>query len=291
MECLEWSVSPMPQLVTVGHGVWKPGMRHFSRNFGLYDVLFVRSGCMYMAEDGREYEVRAGHMLTLEPGKTHVGYRESEEETEIVWVHIKHDSARCRLPAEQIPWSLVLRKGTDSDLAPVNRPIYMPKFGYMELGEAWVILEEMVRLHNRLSVETVLGLQAQFVQLLAKLQELVRTSEAESRSGRLAGAVAAYLRKHESLPFYTVQLEKEFHYNLDYISRCLKRHTGMSPLEYLRHVRMEKARRLLEQSAELTVKQIAEIVCMPDPNYFSRMFRKESGMSPAEYRKKRLGYS
>ncbi|TNJ65597.1 helix-turn-helix domain-containing protein [Paenibacillus hemerocallicola] len=291
MECMEWSVSPLPQLVTVGYGVWKPGMRHFSRNFGLYDVLFVRTGCIYMAEDEKEYEVRAGHMLALEPGKTHVGYRDSTEETELYWIHIKHDSAQSRISAEHIPWSLVLRKGNDSDLAPANRPIYMPKYGYLELGEAWGILEEMVQLHNRLSVETVLKLQARFVQLLAKLQELVRTSEADSRSGRLAGAVAAYLRRHESLPFHTGQLENEFHYHVDYVSRCLKRHTGMSPLEYLRHVRMEKARRLLEQSAELTVKQIAEMVCMADANYFSRMFRKETGMSPAAYRKKRLGYS
>lgn len=291
MECLEWTASPLPQLVTVGHGFWKPGMRHFSRSFGLYDVLFVRKGCIYMAEQNREYEINAGHLLTLEPGKPHVGYRETEEETELFWIHIKHESARSCVPAEQIPWSLVLRKGTDADTAPANRPIYMPKFGYLELSAVWGVLEEMVRLHNRLCVETVLKLQAQYVLLLAKLQELVRTAKPESRSGKLAAAVAAHLRTYEAEPFSADRLEKEFHYNLDYISRCLKRHTGMSPLEYVRHVRMEKARRLLEQPDELTVRQIAELVCVPDPNYFARMFRKETGMSPAAYRKGRLGYS
>lgn len=291
MLCLEWSVSPLPQLVTIGSSVWKPGMRHFSRNFGLYDVLFVKSGCIYMAEEDRQYEVRAGHMLTLEPGKTHVGYRETSEDTKLYWLHIKHDSARSRTPAEQIPWSLVLRKGTDSDPDPVKRPIFIPKFGELELETVWPILEEMVRLHDRLTVETVLQLQSLYVGLLAKLQELIGRSKTESRSGKLAAAVAAYLRKHERQPFAAEQLEREFHYNLDYISRCLKRHTGMSPLEYLRHVRMERARRLLEQSEELTVRQIAEMVCIPDPNYFSRMFRKETGMSPAAYRKRRIGYS
>lgn len=291
MECLEWSVSPLPQLVTVGHSVWKPGWRHFSRCFGLYDVLYVKSGCIYMAEEDQEYEVRAGHILTLEPGKTHVGYKETEEDTELFWVHIKHDSARSYIPAEQIPWSLMLRMGTDKDTSPVNRSIFMPKFGKLELDPVWDILEQMVRLHSQLCTETVMKLQSQYIQMLAKLQELVRTSEAESRSGRLAAVISAYLRKHEDVPFRMEWMEKEFHYNLDYISRCLKRHTGMSPLEYLRHVRMEKARRLLEQSDELTIKQIAEMVCMPDANYFSRMFRKDTGMSPVAYRKKKLGYS
>ncbi|MEF3305998.1 AraC family transcriptional regulator [Paenibacillus sp. GYB003] len=291
MECLEWFVPPLPQLVTVGYTVWKPGMRHFSRNFGLYDVILVRSGCIFMAENGREYEVRAGHILTLEPGKTHVGYRESEEDTELFWIHIKHESARSRIPVEQIPWSLVLRKGTDSDPDPAMRPMYMPKFGYLGLDAAWPVLEEMMRLHDSLSVGSVLKLQAEFARLLAGLQESVGRANPESPSSRLASAVAAYLRRFERAPFGAEMLEREFHYNPDYISRCLKRHTGMSPLEYVRHIRMERAKRLLAQSPELTVKQIAELVCMPDPNYFSRMFRKETGVSPAEYRKRRIGYS
>ncbi|GAA3399789.1 helix-turn-helix transcriptional regulator [Paenibacillus hodogayensis] len=291
MECLEWPVSSLPQLVTVGHAVWKPGMRHFSRKFGLYDVLFVKTGCIYMAENGREFEVRAGQMLTLEPGMKHVGYRDTEEATELFWIHMKHDSVRTVVPSEQIPWSLVLRKGSDTDKGPLVRPMYMPKFGSLELSALWGILEEMVRLHNGLTVENVLKLQAQYVLLLAKLQELLRTSRSETRSGRLAAAVSAYLRKQERQPFSTAQLEKEFHYNLDYISRCLKQHTGMSPMEYVRHMRIESAKRLLEQPEELTVKQVAERVGIPDANYFARMFRKETGLSPAVYRKKRLGYS
>ncbi|MDF2721481.1 MAG: AraC family transcriptional regulator [Paenibacillus sp.] len=291
MECMEWSISPLPQFVTVGHSVWKPGSRHFSRCFGLYDVLFVKTGCIFMAEEGREYEVRAGHMLTLEPEKQHVGYRDTEEDTELFWVHIKHDPARAYVDSEQIPWSLLLRKGTDLDISPISRPVYMPKFGKLELGPIWDSLEQMVRLHNQLSTETVMKLQLYYMQLLDKLQELVQSSGSDSRSGRLAAAVSAYLRKHEQAPFRMESLEQQFHYHLDYIARCLKRHTGMSPLEYLRHVRMEKARRLLEQPGELTIRQIAETVCMPDANYFSRLFRSHTGMSPAAYRKKKLGYS
>ncbi|PYI56571.1 AraC family transcriptional regulator [Paenibacillus flagellatus] len=290
MECLEWTVAPPPQLVTVGRGVWQPGMRHFARTFGLYDILFVRSGCLYMAEEGREYAIGPGQLLTLEPEKRHVGYKECEVETELFWMHVRHEAPQGRVAADDIPWSLVLRKGTDKDLDPARRPIYMPKYGSLEMESVWPMLEEMVRLHDGLCVGTVLKLQAQYFRLLASLQELVRTSGPESRSGRLAAAVAAYLRSCEREPFKAELLERRFHYHIDYLSRCLKKHTGMSPVEYVRHIRIEKARRLLEQSPELTVKQIAEQVCMPDPNYFARMFRKETGMSPAAYRKRRHGY-
>jgi AraC-like DNA-binding protein len=244
-----------------------------------------------MKEDEKEYEIGPGHMLLLEPGMTHEGYRPCEEETEVIWVHIKHDYEQQRMVSSDIPWSLVLRKGTDLDAAPANQPIYVPKFGCFELDEVWNVLEEMVRLHNRLLVGSAIQLQALFVQLLVQLQLLIRGAATESAAGRLAAAVAAYLRKHADEPLQLIELEEVFHFNRDYINRCLKRHTGMTPVEYLRHIRMDKACRLLEHSPGLSIKQIGTAVGIEDANYFIRLFQKEKGITPAAYRRKRQGYT
>ncbi|MDG0809945.1 hypothetical protein [Cohnella rhizosphaerae] len=69
MECIQWQMPPIPQLVTAGHGTWRPGMQHFRRSFGLYDIIFVKSGCLYMEEDGVEYAIGPHHLLVLEPGE------------------------------------------------------------------------------------------------------------------------------------------------------------------------------------------------------------------------------
>ena len=37
--CLEFAIPPLPQFVTAGHAVWKPGDRHFARTFGVYDLF------------------------------------------------------------------------------------------------------------------------------------------------------------------------------------------------------------------------------------------------------------
>jgi len=291
MECLQWSVSPLPQLVTIGYSVWTPSMQHFRRQFGLYDVLVVRRGCLYMMEEGQEYEVGPGNILLLEPGKTHEGYRPCEEETEIIWLHIKHDFEQIRVSSDDIPWSLMIRKETDHDVMPADHPIYVPKFGCFELDEVWSVLMGMVRLHEGLTVGSVLQLQSDFLQLLVHLQALIRGAVVESPARRLAASVAAYLRKRSDQPLRLVELEETFHFNQDYITRCLKRHTGMSPLEFLRHVRMDQACRLLEHSPELSVKQIGSTVGIEDLNYFIRLFRKDKGLTPAAYRRQRQGYT
>lgn len=58
---------------------------------------------------------------------------------------------------------------------------------------------------------------------------------------------------------------------------------GVSPSDFLRQVRMQRARQLVEKSS-MTFSQIAYAVGFTDPKYFSKCFKKETGMTPSEYR-------
>lgn len=61
---------------------------------------------------------------------------------------------------------------------------------------------------------------------------------------------------------------------------------GMSPAQYVLSLRMVNAQSLLEHT-NYNVKEISEIVGYDNPLYFSRVFKKEIGQSPAQYRKLR----
>ncbi|WP_162847012.1 hybrid sensor histidine kinase/response regulator transcription factor [Mucilaginibacter gracilis] len=58
--------------------------------------------------------------------------------------------------------------------------------------------------------------------------------------------------------------------------------TGLSPIEYIRCIKLEKAAALLENS-ELNIAQIAYMTGFGTPSYFSRMFKNKYGMVPSEY--------
>ena len=118
MLCLEFAIPPLPQFVTAGHAVWKPGDRHFARTFGVYDLLLVTKGTLYMTEEQTEYEVGAGKLLVLEAGLPHVGHRACKEHTEIYWVHFIHGHPAAHIRREDIPWSNLLSKGTVEDVEP-----------------------------------------------------------------------------------------------------------------------------------------------------------------------------
>ena len=62
-----------------------------------------------------------------------------------------------------------------------------------------------------------------------------------------------------------------------------KAETGMSPTHYLKHLRMQKAKRLAE-STFLNVKQIMNSLGMRDESHFVRDFKRIHGVTPGQYR-------
>lgn len=69
-----------------------------------------------------------------------------------------------------------------------------------------------------------------------------------------------------------------------HLSHLFKKETGSPPIKYLIQCRMEKAKELLRDK-KIPITQIALSVGYDSPNYFSTVFKKMEGMSPAEYRK------
>lgn len=71
----------------------------------------------------------------------------------------------------------------------------------------------------------------------------------------------------------------------DHLSRMFSRRTGMRLTHFIESRRVEVARRLMEYAPEVTNVRLAELVGYPpDGRYFSRLFRKQFGMTPGEYR-------
>ena len=77
----------------------------------------------------------------------------------------------------------------------------------------------------------------------------------------------------------------ELFLNTSYLSSLFKKETGMTLTDYVNTNRIITAKRLLK-STTLSIQTIASSVGIPDIHYFTRLFRRETGLSPREYRKK-----
>ncbi len=95
--------------------------------------------------------------------------------------------------------------------------------------------------------------------------------------------VKKYIREHMMDNITVSDIAKELHFNPQYLMRAFKTKTGCSIMEYITQTRMGTAQKILGET-NLPIKEVANMVGYSDYAYFTRVFRKETGKSPSQYR-------
>ena len=80
------------------------------------------------------------------------------------------------------------------------------------------------------------------------------------------------------------QVAKHVCLSTSYFSTLFKTETGVGFVEYLQHIRIEQAKKLLKTS-KMRIADIAEKVGYRDIKFFNKIFVKETTVTPSEYRK------
>jgi transcriptional regulator GlxA family with amidase domain len=103
--------------------------------------------------------------------------------------------------------------------------------------------------------------------------------------GRFSDRVQGWLRERLEQPYNLARLAAAFHVSARTMLRRMQAETGQSPLAYLQTQRIDKSKRLLE-SSPISVAQVSERVGYLDVATFSSLFKRLTGHSPAEYRRR-----
>lgn len=94
----------------------------------------------------------------------------------------------------------------------------------------------------------------------------------------------SYIRQHFRYNITLQDAAKAAFLNTEYFSRRFKKEVGVNFSEYLLTLRMQEAQRLL-RTTKLRVSEIAEQVGIPNVSYFTSVYKKQFGGTPAESRK------
>lgn len=100
----------------------------------------------------------------------------------------------------------------------------------------------------------------------------------------VAKIVELYIRENFNSDINFDLIAQNFNFNSSYLSKVFTKYIGENPLKYLTTLRVNKAKYLLINNSELSVKEIGELVGYLDPFYFSRVFKGITGKSPSNYR-------
>lgn len=144
-----------------------------------------------------------------------------------------------------------------------------------ELERTWVAGEKLGRLQAT-------GL---FYQFIHELLWQLRSEEKNIAKTDFVTSATRYLHDYYQDSITLQSLAERLNYSVRHLAVSFKQQIGVSPIEYLIRIRISHACRLLVET-DASLRDIASQVGYPDVYYFSRIFKKQTGLSPARYQAK-----
>jgi len=100
----------------------------------------------------------------------------------------------------------------------------------------------------------------------------------------IAETIKEYLLHNFTKDINLNLIAKNMSYSSSYLTKIFQQIYDTTPSKYIIFLRINKAKHLLNHNPELSIRQIGELVGYPDQSYFSRIFKKHTGVSPFDYR-------
>ncbi|MCM3468822.1 response regulator [Brevibacillus borstelensis] len=140
-------------------------------------------------------------------------------------------------------------------------------------------LEELVWM----KLERAQGIRELLQVIHQVLEDSIRESVKKKTGDVLMIRAMEYIQKHLTRDLGVEEVAGHLGISSSYFSLLFKQHTRLTFVEYLTQQRMERARFLLSMSGK-TIHEISREVGYPDRRYFSKVFQRNIGLTPSEYR-------
>jgi len=122
-----------------------------------------------------------------------------------------------------------------------------------------------------------------FYQFVYELMPQLKDRDIDIVKPNLVEQIIRYMHDNYNKPITRESVAQLYHYSVPYLSKRFRKETGSSMIDYLIGIRIEKAKKLL-QKTDITIQQTATSVGYDDVSYFTRIFKKVTGVSPKQFK-------
>ena len=258
-------------------------IRQEEEQHDFWEVVYVHRGSALCTSNERQYELKEGYMLFHQPNESHTLVCEKGSEIAVVSFDCLSESMHfftnkiLRLSHKQ---RNVIMELVDIANKTYNTAFYNSDVELMELlPQPTLGGEQLIKNY----------LELLFIDMMRLLTEKENGNavflQDEEINNKLAEDIIKILKDNVYSRLSVDDIAKKINYSKAYIFRQFKTATGMSVMEYYLDLKIKAAKDLLLID-ELSVKEISEKLSFDTPNYFSKTFKKITGMTSSEYKKR-----
>jgi AraC family transcriptional regulator, melibiose operon regulatory protein len=267
-----------PRVVAYYFREWKSFNMPFHRHDQV-EIMYVIKGKCTIETCGAKYAMSKGDCILLDADTTHNLIVEEGKPCKMLNVEFVFEKGDGNLhPIKD------LINGTDSFRALHNfRAPYLIVKDNEEIHELLKGLIKELDGRNTDSRYIVELLLSQIFVTIGRRLEEIRSDESGTGSFYVRKAML-YIHRNFGSSIHVEDIASHVNLHPNYLHRIFKAHAGVTIMEYLQAIRVEKAEMLLIYT-DIPIIDIAGEVGFGSRQYFSFTFKSAKGMSPAEYRK------
>lgn len=232
-----------------------------------YQLIYIASGKAHFHFGDKEEIVTAGHMVLYRPKEPQKYEYYATDQTEAYWVHFTGGNVK----------NIIRSYGISDDKKVFycgSSLEYQHHFRTMiqELQLCRDDYQEMLEIHLR--------------QIFIMLHRYLKAS-VKIENGMIAEEIdksMLYFNEHYNENICIEEYAASRHMSTSWFIRNFKQYTNATPMQYILSIRISNAESLLKNT-EYNLTEISNIIGYENPLYFSRIFKKQKGLSPSEYRK------
>ncbi|MBV5315529.1 MAG: AraC family transcriptional regulator [Prolixibacteraceae bacterium] len=249
-----------------------PQAKHHFRERPMGSSQFILIYCVEGKGEIRlndtSHPVSADHFFIIPAGISHAYHSDEQNPWSIYWIHFSGN-----------------KSGIYSRFACQPMPIERGKTS--RISERLDLFSELFRnLDRGFSIETLEYVNLCLPHLLASFTHLsqFRMIKESGEKDPIAQSIN-YMLEHLTKKLKLEEIAAETSLSASHYSRLFLNRTGHSPIDYFIQLKIQRSCRLLDNSGWM-IADVAREMGFDDQFYFSRVFRKVMGMSPADYRKR-----
>jgi len=248
-----------------GHLLNNPHQEVFRKRPDDYLTFWVLKGRGIVEAENQTVEARAGHLITLVPGKAHAYRAIPEDPWDILWIHFSGNLAPLFTKKLRAFGRVDVDMGFDEEI----------QDRWFELIVSHATTSSSFKLRVDTCLSSLLGLMVHRLQLKRQAPNLTSTFDAHR--------LQTYIHHHLAKPITLQALAKQTHLSVPHFNRVFRKLFSTSPMQYVLQKRIAQAASLLTETS-MQLKEVGFSVGCEDPYYFSRLFKKIMKVSPSQFR-------
>ncbi len=287
----------LPNITLIGKDNFPFKRKNPNRTSNDYIFYIVTNGELFFNEDNTKYHLKKGDCFLFEPGKHHYGIKESSHS--IFYVHFKHRNIKP-LITKYDDWLKNAQFDNKQWITNLNitkapkRDIIIPKtvsFEDQALFDLICNLADKAIKQSRTHLENYdvlcsCAVNELFIEIYRQYVSInLSKSVGVSRGEYICNKLLSYLNNNFHRKLNSDIIETELTYNFDYLNQVFKKNLNTTVFKTLEKIRIENAKIFMD-TLDIPLSQIAENVGYDNGSYFSKSFKKHTGISPSAYRKR-----